>query len=209
MKKYFFLKIFNKEKVFMFLVKALLTGLFGASLCMANISGTVTDTGTTPILNAIVQLENGGQIDTTDENGNFTLTTTTAILPVNGKQLLGGMSARISGNVLNVTIAERSAVEVTTFDLNGKAISTMHKTLNAGSQSMALPQRSAGIYLYKVKAGNNELVLKGNSVDGVSSGNAVSSQISSSKALAKHAKTHSAIKQMKKELKTFIKQLNI
>jgi uncharacterized protein (TIGR02145 family) len=189
----YFSKAFNKEEVLMAPIKALLTGLAGASLCMADISGIVTDTGTTPIPNAIVQLETGGQIDTTDGNGNFTLTTTTAILPVNGKQLLSGMSARISGNELNLTIAEQSAVEITTFDLNGKAISTMRKTLNAGSQSIALPQRSAGINLYKVKAGNNELVLKGNSVDGVLSGSAVSSQISSSKALAKHAKTHSAI----------------
>jgi uncharacterized protein (TIGR02145 family) len=189
-----FLKTFNKVEAFMILIKALMAGLVGVSLCMANISGTVTDTGgTTLIPNAVVQLEKGGQIDTTDENGNFTLTTTTAILPVNSKLLLSGMSARISGNVLNVTIAERSAVEVTTFDLNGKVISTMHKTLNAGSQSITLPQRSAGIYLYKVRAGNKELVLKGNSVDGVSSGNIVSSQASSSTPLAKQATATVAI----------------
>jgi uncharacterized protein (TIGR02145 family) len=175
-------------------VKASLAGFAGVSLCMANISGIVTDTGgTTPISNAIVQLEKGGQIDTTDADGNFTLTTTTAIIPVNSKLLLSGLSAKISGNMLNLTITEQSAVEVTTFDLNGKVLSTMHKTLNAGSHNIALSQRSAGIYLYKVKAGNNELVLKGNSVDGVSSGSAVSSQGSSSDVLAKHAKTHSAI----------------
>jgi uncharacterized protein (TIGR02145 family) len=175
-------------------VKASLAGFAGVSLCMANISGIVTDTGgTTPISNAIVQLEKGGQIDTTDADGNFTLTTTTAIIPVNSKLLLSGLSAKISGNMLNLTITEQSAVEVTTFDLNGKVLSTMHKTLNAGSHNIALSQRSAGIYLYKVKAGNNELVLKGNSVDGVSSGNAVLSQGSSSDVLAKHAKTHSAI----------------
>ena len=175
-------------------IKALLAGFAGASLCMANISGTVTDTGgTMPIAGAVVQLEKGGQLDTTDAEGNFTLTTTTAVLPVKGKQLLSGMSARISGNVLNVTIADRSAVEVTTFDLNGKAISTMRKTLNAGSQSIALLPRSAGIYLYKVKAGNNELVLKGNSVDGVLSGSAVSSQGTASNLPAKQAKTHATI----------------
>jgi uncharacterized protein (TIGR02145 family) len=189
MKEFIFLKTFNNEEVFMFLIKSLLTGLAGVSLCMADISGTVTDTsGTTPIPGAVVQLETGGQIDTTDASGNFTLVTSTAIVSNNGnKSLLNGLSARISGNVLNLTIAEQSAVEVTTFDLNGKAISTMHKTLNAGSQSMALPQRSAGIYLYKVRAGNKELALKGNSVDGVSSGNIVSSQASSSTPLAKQA----------------------
>jgi uncharacterized protein (TIGR02145 family) len=175
-------------------IKALLAGFVGVSLCMANISGVVTDTsGTTPIAGAVVQLEKGGQIDTTDVDGNFSLVTSTAILPVNGKQILRGMSARISGNVLNVTIAEQSAVEVTTFDLNGKTLSSMRKTLNAGSQSIALSQRSAGIYLYKVKAGNNELVLKGNAVDGVLSGSAVSSQGSSSNLLTKQAKTHATL----------------
>ena len=175
-------------------IKTLLAGLTGASICMANISGIVTDTGgTTPIAGAVVQLEKGGQIDTTDADGKFTLVTTTAILPVNGKQLLSDMSARISGNVLNLTIAEQSAVEVTTFDLNGKAISTMRKTLNAGNQSMALLPRSAGIYLYKVKAGNNELVLKGNAVGGVLSGSAVASQGSSSNLLTKQAKMHATL----------------
>jgi hypothetical protein len=45
----------------MIIIKALLTGLVGVSLCMANISGIVTDTGTTPISGAVVQLEKGGQ----------------------------------------------------------------------------------------------------------------------------------------------------
>ncbi|HAJ78235.1 MAG TPA: hypothetical protein DCO75_00565, partial [Fibrobacteres bacterium] len=115
MKEFIFLKTFNNEEVFMFLIKSLLTGLAGVSLCMADISGTVTDTsGTTPIPGAVVQLETGGQIDTTDASGNFTLVTSTAIVSNNGnKSLLNGLSARISGNVLNLTIAEQSAVEVT------------------------------------------------------------------------------------------------
>ena len=49
----------------MILIKALLAGLAGVSLCMADISGIVTDTGTTPISGAVVQLENGGQPVTT------------------------------------------------------------------------------------------------------------------------------------------------
>jgi len=41
--------------------KALLTGLFCISLCMADICGIVTDTGATPIAGALVWLENVGQ----------------------------------------------------------------------------------------------------------------------------------------------------
>jgi hypothetical protein len=40
----------------MVFIKASLVGLVGVSLCTANISGTVTDTGTTPIVGAIVML---------------------------------------------------------------------------------------------------------------------------------------------------------
>jgi hypothetical protein len=56
-KKSILLKIINKLEVFMVSIKVILIGLFGLSLCMANISGIVTDTGTTPIAGAVVQLK--------------------------------------------------------------------------------------------------------------------------------------------------------
>jgi len=94
----------------MILIKAILAGLAGVSLCMANISGIVTDTGTTPISGAVVQLEKVGQPVTTGADGSFTLVVgSTGILPGNGKLLPNGMSAGISGNLMTVTVAERSA----------------------------------------------------------------------------------------------------
>jgi uncharacterized membrane protein len=54
MMKSIFLITINNVKVFMIFIKALLAGLAGVSLCMANISGIVTDTGTTPISGAVV-----------------------------------------------------------------------------------------------------------------------------------------------------------
>ena len=170
-------------------MKAILTGLLGFSLCMANISGVVTDTGSTPISGAIVQLEKGGQTATSGADGSFTLATT-AILPVNGNLLPKGLSVGIAGDLMTLTIAERSAVEVVTFDLNGKALSTVRQTLDAGSHIIALPQRRAGVYLYKVKSGNGEVVLKGNSVGGVSSGSGTFYQDPSP---SKQAKTSVAI----------------
>ena len=176
----------------MILIKAMLTGLAGVSLCMANISGIVTDTGTTPISGAVVQLEKGGQPVTTGADGSFTLVAT-AIIPVKGKLLPNGMSARISGNLMTVTVAERSAVEIATFDLTGKALSIVRQPMEAGAHYIALPYRGAGIYLFKVKAGNNEFLLKGNLVGGASSGNGVFSQGSSSNHLAKQAMSKAAI----------------
>jgi hypothetical protein len=126
-------------------IKTLLTGLFGVSLCMADISGIVTDTGTTPLAGAVVRLEKGGQTATTESDGRFTLIVTTAILPGKGKPLSAGLFKGISGNTLNVIIVERAVVEVATFDMSGKSLSTVLKTLDAGSHSLSLPYHGAGI----------------------------------------------------------------
>jgi len=173
-------------------IKTLLTGLAGVSLCMANISGIVTDTGTTPIAGAVVKLEKGGQTATTGTEGSFTLVTSSEVLAGKSKSLPTGLSAGIYGNMLKVTIAGQSTVEVTAFDLCGKSLSTVRKTLCAGSHSIALSNNRAGIFLYKVRAGTKEIVLKGNTVDGDSSGS-VSSQGPASNRLAKQAKETAAI----------------
>jgi hypothetical protein len=174
-------------------IKAVLTGLFGVSICLANISGVVTDTGSTPISGAVVKLENAGWTATTGTDGSFKLSASTGILPGNGKLLPNGLSAKISSNVLDMTIAEPATVEVATFDLNGKELSTVRQFLDAGSHSIALPQRGSGIYLYKVKSGNREFVLKGNSVGRAASGSGVTAQGLSSNSLAKQAKVAVAI----------------
>jgi len=171
----------------MALIKALLAGLVGVSLCLANISGVVTDTGSTPISGAVVQLEKGGQTATTAADGSFTLVTGTGILPVKGKMLPNGLSAGITGNLMTVAIGERAVVEVATFDLNGKALSNVRQTMETGAHTIALPQRSAGVYLYRVKSGNGEVVLKGNTIGGASSGSGVTAQGPASNHLAKKA----------------------
>jgi uncharacterized protein (TIGR02145 family) len=171
----------------MALIKALLAGLVGVSLCMANISGIVTDTGSTPISGAMVLLEKGGQTATTAADGSFTLVTSAGILPVKGKMLPNGLSAGITGNLMTVAIGERAAVEIATFDLNGKALFHVRQTMETGVHTIALPQRSAGVYLYRVKSGNGEVVLKGNSVGGGLSGSGVTAQGQSASRLAKKA----------------------
>ena len=174
----------------MLTIKAFLTGIVGVSLCMANINGIVTDTGTAPLSGAVVQLEKGGQTATTGTDGRFTLTVSTAVLSGKNIPLPNSLSAGIAGNLLKLTIAQRSAVEVSIFDLNGKLLSTVCQAMDAGSHCIALPQHGAGIYLYKVKAGNNEFVLKGNAVGVTTFG---SSQGSSSQSLKKQAKVTAAI----------------
>jgi hypothetical protein len=119
--------------------KSLWVVLVGVSLCLANISGIVTDTGSTPIPGAVVQLEQGGGTATTGADGRFTLIVSAAILTGNGKLLPNGLSAGIARNLMTMTIAERSAVEVSTFDLNGKLLSNIRQTMETGIHTIALP----------------------------------------------------------------------
>lgn len=137
----------------MILIKIFLTALIIVSLCMANISGLVTDTGTTPIAGAVVLLEKSGQTTTTGADGSFTLVVEgTGIHPDNSKRLPNSQPAVITSNSMNVTIAKRSLVEVETFDLRGKLLSTVFKTLDAGNHSISLPQRGAGVIFVQGKS---------------------------------------------------------
>jgi uncharacterized protein (TIGR02145 family) len=193
-KKSIFLNECIKTEVLMVLIKALLTGFVGVSLCMADISGIVTDTGATPISGAVVQLEKDGQTATSGSDGSFTLVITpTAILPSNGKSLPNGLSARISGTMLTLAAFEQTALEIATFDLNGKALSTVRKTMDAGSYCIGLPQRGAGVYLYKVKTGKMEFVIKGNAVGGINYGSPATTQGTSMRGLVKQAKAMGVI----------------
>jgi len=153
-----------------------------------SMSGIVTDTGGNPISGAVVQLEKGGQTATTGADGRFTLTLSTSIFPgKNDFSPQNTLFATIHNGSIWVNVLEKSAVEITTFDLSGKALSRVRRSIDAGTQGIALPYRGAGIYLYKVKSGARELVLKGNSVAGVSFGSSASSQGPSSNPLAKQA----------------------
>ena len=179
----------------MILIKALLTVLIGVSLCIADISGIVTDTsGTISLSGAAVQLEKSGQTAVTGVDGRFTLVVSTVVSPrPESRFLRSKLSASIHNNILYVKVSERSDIDIVTFALTGKMLSKVQKTLNAGMYSITLPRRKAGVYLYKLESGNREFVLKGNSVGGASSGSAVSSEGPSSNSLAKQVKITVAI----------------
>jgi uncharacterized protein (TIGR02145 family) len=181
----------------MVLMKALLAIVIGVSLCMGNISGTVTDTGTTPLSGVVVQLEKGGQMDTTGADGHFTISkTATTAIPGNSTMVPNGLSARIYGNMVAVTTSERTAIEVAAFDLGGKSVLTMRKTLDAGSHTIGLAQGGAGVYLYKVKTGNRVFAIKCIAVDGVSYGSPATAHGTSPRDLAKQAKAPAAISEV-------------
>jgi uncharacterized protein (TIGR02145 family) len=114
-----------------------------------------------------VQLEKGGQSATSGADGSFTLIISSAVLFLNGVLLPSGLSAKLLGNVLNVTIAEKVVFEIASIDLTGKTHSTVRQTLNAGDHIIALPQQGSGLYFYHIKAGHNKFALKGISINGL------------------------------------------
>jgi uncharacterized protein (TIGR02145 family) len=179
----------------MSLIKALLIGLTSVPLCIADISGIVTETSSTaPIAGAIVKLEQGGQADTTDSNGKFLITSSITGISSHLKTEPQALFAAMKNGFLHVNVAAKTTLQITTFDLTGKVLSTVRKSMDAGNNSLGLPYRGSGIYLYEVKAGDKEVVLKGNSVVGVSSVSTESSQGSSSNnPLEKQAKGTAAI----------------
>ncbi len=177
-------------------IKMLLTLLTVASVSMGAISGRVTDTsGTVAISGAVVQLEQGGQTDTTDENGNFTIPFgSTGIDKKTVQTTVHNLTATIQGGLLHVSVVKQSAVSITAFNLSGKALSTVLQTVVAGTHTFSLPYSGTGVYLYRVKAGGNEVVLKGSSINGLSQREIAATTFSSVETgLAKQAKASAAI----------------
>jgi uncharacterized protein (TIGR02145 family) len=177
----------------MTIVKIVPVVLAVISLCMADISGIVTDTGTTPISGAVVRLEKGGQTATTGADGGFTIVTSAAILHGKSTSRLNGISAGITGNVMAMIIAHRAVVEVMVFNLKGKELSIARRMMDAGRHDITLPRQGAGIYLYKVKAGNNAFLLKANAIGGKTYGMSISSQGSPPNSLVKQIHATAAI----------------
>jgi hypothetical protein len=177
---------------FKYNIKALYAVLAVVSVGMAQsvyIRGTVTGTGGVALSGALVKLEKGGQTDTTASNGSFTLAGDAAGI---GSQINPSRPRKLSATVRNgwvyVNIAEKSTVEITTFNLNGKAVSAVLRTMDAGPHALALPRRGAGVYWSKVKAGSSELVIKSILIGGVVQGTTGATQrTSADDALAKQA----------------------
>ena len=180
----------QKKGAFMNIIKALLALSISLSVCIAqdiNISGKVTDTNGNSIEGAIVWLVKYQYKDTTDANGDFTLTGAIGINDQINQQITYKLSATIKNSLLFINIQEKSAVEITTYSLQGKVISSINKTMDAGTHSIPLSHVGAGVYLYKIKSGRSEFVLKSYSIDKVSDGAVASSPDSSSSALVRYA----------------------
>ena len=151
----------------MSVTKTLLAVAIAVSVCISQnvtISGIVTDTGGTPIEGAAVQLEKAGLPTTTGADGSFTITGTIGIIGHINQPLPHMHIVKINNGVLCINVAVKSTVEITTYTLQGKVISAIQKTMDAGTYSIAMPRIGAGVYFYKVIIGRSEFVIKKGSV---------------------------------------------
>ncbi len=142
------------------------------SICVSqniNISGNVIDSGGIGIEGADVRLEKVGLSTTTDNDGRFTITGTSGINDQLNQSIPYKLSVKINNGFIFITIAEKSPVEIITYNLQGRVLSTLKTTIEAGTNSITLPDIACGVYLYTVKSGNDEFVLKRPSVASVSS----------------------------------------
>ena len=177
-------------------IKALFVGLAAISLCIAqsvNISGKVSDTGGTALPGAAVSLEKGGQTATSAADGSFLLTGIANVIRQNNQPLPQKFSATIRNGVLYVNIAEKSAIIITVYNLQGQAVSTVQRTMETGTHHIMLTRSGAGVYLCKVRSGRNEVLIKCNSIGGIFGGTAESVQGLLSNVLAKQARSNAAI----------------
>jgi uncharacterized protein (TIGR02145 family) len=188
----------GKKDASMKFLQFFIIGLFAVSLCIAqsdniSISGVVTDTGGAALSGALVKLEKAGLAATTKANGSFTLGKPAGIAGKIQQPIPQQLSVAAQNGILRITIPEKNMATIAVFNLQGKVISINRQTLEAGVHSIALPRMEAGVYLYNVKVGKNEMTGMINSLAGEVRGSAVVGPRSSSHNPAKQAKVMAAI----------------
>ena len=157
------------------LIKILSACLTAISICFAandtnvnyTISGIVTDTGNVALSGASVVLEKTGDTATTDINGNFTFSGNINITVTSNKQQKTSAIVHkilIVNGVLKLNIEKKSQVEIVSYTLQGQAVFKIIKSINAGIYSIALPDLTTGVCIYKVKVNGSEYVLKSSSI---------------------------------------------
>jgi len=157
------------------------------------ISGKVTDTGTTPLPGAAVKLEKYSLTATSDINGNFTLSDAVDIKP-NFKQIQPKkLSATIHNGIACLTVLEKTDIEIITYTVQGKVVSAVQEIVDAGTHSISLPNKGAGVYLYKIKSGKSELLIRSHSIGRVFEKTAVSDKGGSSSTVSAKRPGHALI----------------
>ena len=131
-----------------------------------SISGTITDSAGAPIAAASIVLETSGLTATSGADGKFTVTRGTSAINARPQT----HQAAIHGGSLFLSVPEKSSVTITAFGAEGKALGSVERNVDAGSQRLPLPQAGSGARFYVVQSGTAEFVVNAVSMEGASSG---------------------------------------
>jgi len=148
----------------MFLRNLCLTVFFLAATGFSQtitIRGKVTDTsGVNPVADAAVRLEKLGLSTTTGFDGSFTLHDSTDIHAGSFQHRAHTISARAGNCFVCLDMPEKSAVDIIFCTVQGKIISQTKTCLENGTHKIPQPAQGKGMYVCRIKAGNDELVIK-------------------------------------------------
>jgi formylglycine-generating enzyme required for sulfatase activity len=128
--------------------------IVNAVLSATQITGTVLDADTkAPLKNAIVSFKSTGDLVLTDESGKFTISPT-AVINQNIIRESSSNTMQIKNGVLSLYVEKQnSKIELKTYTLTGKQISSVAYTLSAGTHSIVIPNKrnAAGSIICKLK----------------------------------------------------------
>lgn len=136
-----------------------LVAVFISTTQALNISGKVVNVAGTGISGALIKLEASGLSATSGADGSFSISSVDINSPVN-HLTQQKLSVTISNRSLHIKLIEKSIVEITTYTITGKLISRVHKSMDAGNHVLPQHHKSAGLYLYKIQAGNTRFFTK-------------------------------------------------
>lgn len=157
-------------------LKTLLIMIYIVEICFSqniNIRGRVIDSAGSNLEGAVVYLEKYGYKDTTGGDGSFTLTGAVGINSHQYQPFPIKISASIKNKTLYIGVFERTTLEIQTYNIQGKIISEVKRTVNSGMHLIPLPSRSSGVYFNKIKTSKNEFVLKSNVLGPTSYGSVI------------------------------------
>jgi hypothetical protein len=97
-------------------------------------------------------LEKSGLTTASGADGSFTIAgTIVGIITTHFNKILSGkITASVHNGHISLSLREKSYIKITTYTIQGKALPTIQKTMDAGTHSVALPNTAAGVCFYRI-----------------------------------------------------------
>jgi uncharacterized protein (TIGR02145 family) len=166
----------------------------GATLCTAqtiNISGVVQDSGGVGIVGATVKIEKANLSTTSGAGGLFTLTNNTLLVkPCIALDALAANAVQFRNGHIALTLTSNTPVGISFYDVGGRQMFNIKRTLGSGTHMIGVPMQTAGIFLCEVTIGHEAYSFKALSFGAFSMQQAA---VSSGASLAKQAKAMAVI----------------